>query len=102
MVAQNRVNPVARPQTPKQLRCGPDVPTGIGDEIARQGNNIRMEAVCLHDGLGEPLFRQKQTMVNVRNLYNAQAGECAGECIEPNPLLIYAEPVAGTPSVEAL
>src|SRR5258708_8635131 len=74
----------------------------MGDEIAGQGNQMGMEAVCLLDSLGEPLLRQKQSVMDVGNLNDAQAGKGGGKSVKPYSFLVHAEPITGTPSVKGL
>ncbi len=98
VVAQHRIYPVTRPKPPKKLRRRPDISPGIGDEIPRKRNDVRIQPICLAHGLGKPFLGQKKTVMNVGYLNDAQAVERAGKSIQPDALIIHAEAIAGTPS----
>ncbi len=100
VIAEHRVHPVARPQAPKQLRRRPDISPGIRDEVPRERNDVRIQPVCLPHRLGKPFFGEKETVVNVGNLHDAQAVKRARESIQPDSLIVHAEAIDGTPCPE--
>src|SRR5580704_1389527 len=97
MVPEHRVYTVTRAQPTEKLCRWPNHPPGIRNEVAGEGNDVRVQAVRLPHGLGKPFLGEKQTVMNVGNLNDAQAVELARERIEPNALLVHAEPLARSP-----
>ena len=89
VIAQHREYAVTRPKTPQKLRRRSDISPGIRDEISRERNDVRIQPVCLAHSFGKPFFREKETVVNVGNLHDAQAVERAWESIQPDALIVH-------------
>ena len=98
VIAEHRVHPVTRPKAPKQLRRRSDIPPGIRDEVSGERNDVRIQPVGLPHRFGKPFFGEKETVVNVGNLHDAQAMKRTREGIQPDALIVDGETIAGTPA----